>query len=102
MMTLRQLLRDSGIMDSVECGHFIKLRICTESEEETVLTCTAACPLLYYLRDIRVSSFEPDQHQPDTLEIWVKDYKGAGKYGVEYWDEFGYLPVSEDVGKETD
>ena len=84
-MTLGELIINSRMMDSAECGNPIDLLICTECETETWLSCTVACPLLYYLKDIQVSSFEPSADKPGTMEIWLKGYKGEGQRG-EYWD----------------
>lgn len=87
-MTLGELLRDSGMLNEAECGHFTKLVLCTESEEETILNCTTACPLLYYMKDIVIESFEPSRDKTDTLEVWLKDYAGQGQYGLRQWDQF--------------
>lgn len=86
-MTLGTLLSESGMIEAAEGGNPATLEIHTECDEETILYCKIRCPLLYYLRDIKVQSFEPSGDKSNTLEIWLEGYKGDGDWGIKAWDK---------------
>ena len=72
-MTLGKLMVISGMLDS---GSDVTLHLFTESDLNTVLECKADCPLLLYLKDIEVESFEPCGLEPGVLEVQLCHYRG--------------------------